>query len=257
MNRPLKILVSLTTVALVSACSNDSQTESDVVTSTADGSVETSMSGDAADERGVALVRIVNAVPDMQRLTVRGDNMRELPTVEYKAVSPYETINEDWTRFEVSGASGGAYAPIESNRESLTDGHRYTMFILREEDGGELTTRIVRDDISSDMSKAHVRVIHAARGTENFDLIAGGDNELFSDVSYGVDGGFKDIDPWQGTLEFRADDGNRRMLSLPNIDLRAGSSYTIVVARSAANALEAFWFSDTPTPERNPATMPR
>ncbi len=248
MIRTIRTPMFLLGAVLVTACSTDSQTEEEVVTSMADGTVATSMSGDAANERGVALVRVVNAVPDLQRLTIRGDNMLELPAVDYKSVSPYQSIDQNWTRFEVSGAAGGAYAPIETNREMMSDGHRYTMFIVRDDDGAALSSRILRDDISSDSSKAHVRVIHAARGTDDINVIARGGESFFDGISYGSDAAYTDIDPWRGTLEFRAEDGNRQLVSLPELDLQAGTSYTIVLARKSAGTLEAFWFADTPTP---------
>jgi len=246
MSRSIRTPVLLLGAVLVAACSNDTQTDREVVTSMADGTVATSMSGDSADERGVALVRVVNAVSDMQRVVVRGDNMMELPAVGYQQVSPYTSIDQNWTRFEVSGAPGGAYAPIETNREMLTDGRRYTMFILREDDGAGLKTRVLRDEISSDSSKAHVRIVHAARGTDEIRVLARGGDTLFDDIQYGTDAGYEDIEPWSGTLEFRSEDGNRQLLSLPNIDFQAGTSYTIVVTRKGAGALSAFWFADTP-----------
>jgi hypothetical protein len=197
----------------------------------------------------VALVRVVNAVPDLQQLMIRGDNMMELPAVDYQKVSPYQNIDQNWTRFEVSGAPGGAYAPIETNREMLSNGHRYTMLILREEEGTELKTRILRDEISSDATKAHVRVIHAARGTDEINVVAAGGETLFDGINYASEAGFKDLTPWKGTLEFRTEDGNRRLLTMPAVDLQAGSSYTIVLTRKNASTLEAFWFADTPAPQ--------
>lgn len=249
MIRSIRTPVILLGAVFLAACSKDAQTEDAVETSMADGTVATSMSGDAADERGIALVRVVNAVPDMQRLMIRGDNMMELPAVDYKTVSPYQNIDQNWTRFEVSGAPGGVYAPIETNREMLSDGHRYTMLVMREEDGAELKTRILRDEISSDATKAHVRVIHAARGTDEINVVASGGETLFNGINYASEAGYKDVAPWKGTLEFRTEDGNRRLLALPNIDLQAGTSYTIVLARKNAGAIEAFWFADTPVPQ--------
>lgn len=246
MSRCIRTPVLLLGAVLVAACSNDAQTDREVVTSMADGTVATSISGDSADERGVALVRVVNAVPDMQSIVVRGDNLLELPAVEYQKVSPYTNIDQNWTRFEVSGASGGAYAPIETNREMLTDGRRYTMFVLREDDGAGLNTRVLRDEISSDSSKAHVRILHAARGTDEINIIARGGETLFDDINYGEEAGYEDIEPWTGTLEFRSEEGNRQLLSLPNINFQAGTSYTIVVTRKGAGTLAAFWFADTP-----------
>ncbi len=230
--------------AMMVACGGDAQTEGEVTTEMADGTVATSMSGDAADERNVALLRVVNAAPDLGELRIRGDNMRQLPAVGYQKVSEYQTIDDNWNRFEVSGAADGTYGPLETNREMMTDGFRYTMIVLRENDGAELTTRILRDEISSDNSKAHVRVIHAAPGTDEIKVVAQGGETLFSGVNFGNDGGFEDVNPWSGTLQFRSEDGDREVLTLPNVTLEAGTSYTIVVTRKRPSGVEAFWFSD-------------
>jgi hypothetical protein len=238
--------VLLVGTVFVAACGRDTQTDRDVVTSMADGTVATSISGDSADERGVALVRVVTAVPDMQRVVVRGDNLRELPAVDYQQVSPYTSIDRNWVRFEVSSTSAGPYTAIDTNREMLTDGRRYTMLILREEDGAQLTTRILRDQISADGSKAHLRLIHAARGTEEINVVARGGETLIDGVDYGSDGDYEDVLPWSGTIELRSEDGNRLLLTLPNIEFQAGTSYTLVVTRRNAGALSAFWFADTP-----------
>lgn len=248
MIRTIRTPVILLGAVFAAACSPDAQTEDEVTTSMADGTVATSISGDSADARGVALVRVVNAVPDMQTVTVRADDMRSMPAVEYQTVTPYTNIDANWARFEVSGGPGGTYAPLETNREVMADGHRYTMVVLREEDGAELKTRVLRDEISDDATKAHVRVIHAARGIDEINVVAQGGEEIFDGVNYSNEAGFEDIDPWSGTLEFRTEDGNRRIATLPNVNLQAGTSYTIVLTRKDANTVEAFWFSDTPTP---------
>lgn len=247
MIRSIRTPVILLGAVFAAACSPDAQTENEVTTSMADGTVGTSISGDSADARGVALVRVVNAVPDMQTVTVRADDMRSMPAVDYKTVTPYTNIDANWARFEVSGGPGGTYAPLETNREVMADGHRYTMIVLREEDGAELKTRIFRDEISNDASKAHVRVIHAARGIDEVNVVAQGGETIFDGINYSNEGGFEDIDPWTGTLEFRTEDGNRRIATLSNVNLMAGTSYTVVLTRKDANTVEAFWFSDTPT----------
>lgn len=247
MMKTMRTSVLLLGAVLAAACGGDAQTEGEVTTEMADGSVATSMSGDAADDRNVALVRVVNAAPDMQQLMIRGDNMQQLPAVDYQKVSEYQAINDNWNSFEVAGSTNGTYAPLETNRELLVDGYRYTMVVLREEQGGELRTRILRDEISADNSKAHVRVIHAARGTDEISVVAQGGETLFDGVNYGNEAGFDDIDPWSGTLVFRTEDGDRELLTMPNVKLEAGSSYTIVLTRKAPSGVEAFWFSDRQT----------
>jgi len=231
-------------VVSVGACSRDAQTEDAVQTKTSGGDASTSISGDAADARGQALVRIVNTVPDMNGLIVRSDDAHMLPSVDYKQVSEYQAIDNNWVTFEVGAAATGAYAPVEANRELLTDGHRYTMIVMRKDDGVGYQSRIVRDEISDDRTKAHLRVIHAAPNVDEITVVAKGADELFNGINFTSEAGFKDIDPWSGTLEFRTEDGKRLLGSMSSVSLRPGVSYTIVLTNGKANKLESFWFED-------------
>jgi hypothetical protein len=233
---------------LLSACSRDAQTEDEVTTRTAGGEASTSISGDSADKRGEALVRVVNAVPETRSLTVRADETHALPAVEYKKVTAYTPIDRNWVTFQVSKSSDSTYAPLETNREMLTDGHRYTIVVMRDDDETGLKTRIVRDDLANDATKAQVRVINAAEGFDEIDVRRRGvnDDDLFSGVNVGSEAGFNAIDPWAGALEFRAEDGKRLLATIPKVDLQAGKSYTIVLAPGKGGKLDAFWFEDAP-----------
>lgn len=230
--------------ALFAACNRDSQTEGEVTTRTGAGEVGTSISGDSAAKRGQALVRIVNAAPTTQGLVVRSDESHSLPSVDYKKVTPYQAIDQNWATFQVNSAPGGSYVPLETNRELLTDGLRYTMVIMRGKDSTGLDTRIVRDDISSDMTRAHLRVIHAASGIDEVNVIARAGETLFDGVTYTSDVGFKDVTPWSGTIEFRTKEGNRMLKSVRNVKLEAGKSYTFVLTRDAKGKVDAFSFED-------------
>jgi len=159
---------------LLAACGGDAQTDKAVATSTADGSLATSMSGDSADTRGQAMVRVVNASPMTENLIVRSDETHALPAVSYKKVTQYQLIDKNWVKFQVGGMSGGEYLPLETNREMLADGHRYSLIVIRDEQGTGYRTRVLRDEISSDMTRAHLRVIHAAPGIDEVTVIARG-----------------------------------------------------------------------------------
>jgi len=228
----------------VAACSRDAQTEEQVKTKTSAGDASTSISGDAADKRGQALVRVANAVPATNGLVVRSDDAHVLPGVDYKKVTDYQSIDNNWVTFEVGSQSAGTYAPIEANREMLTDGHRYTMVVMRSDDGTGYRTRIVRDDISSDQTRAHLRVIHAAPALDEITVVARGGEELFNGINFTSEAGFKDLPPWEGTLEIRAEDGKRVLGTLANVALRAGASYTVVVTSGRNGKVETFWFED-------------
>ncbi len=231
-------------VLSTAACGKDAQTEDAVQTKTSAGEASTSISGDSADKRGQALVRIANAVPGMNGLVVRSDDAHALPSVDYKKVTDYTPIDNNWVTFEVGGAPSTAYSPVQTNRELLTDGHRYTMLVMHDKDGTGYQSRIVRDDISTDQTKAHLRVIHAAPTIDEVNVIAKGGDKLFDGINFTSEAGFKDVDPWSGTLEFRTEDGNKLLGTLGNVNLKAGVSYTIVLATNKQGKLDSFWFED-------------
>jgi hypothetical protein len=227
--------------ALVGAC-RDAQTEGDVTTRTSAGET-VSPSGDSADKRGVALIRVVNAAPTTEQVIVRSDPTHQLAAVDYKAVTPYQPIDQNWATFEISTSDSGAYEPLATNREMLTDGFRYTIVVMQ--DANEFTTRILRDEISDDMTVARLRIVHAARGIDEVNIVARGGDTLFTGVNFTSEAGFRSLEPWNGTLEVRTEDGNRLLLAIPNVSLQAGRSHTIVLTRNASGKLEAIAFDDS------------
>lgn len=243
LNRRMLALLSIAGFTL-SACKPAAQSDTDVKSVGPDGAASTSMSGDMADKRGEAMVRVINAAPNMPGMIVRADDTRMLPAVDFGKVSAYQLIDGNWTKFEVGGKEG--YSPLETNRELLADGHRYSLLVMRDDKGMAFKTKVYRDDISDDMSKAHLRVIHAAPEIGEVDVIAKGGNKIFEGVNYTSEAGFKDLDPWMGTLEFRLQDGGSLLTTMPDVNLKAGTSYSIVLTRNANGKVSAFWFEDTP-----------
>lgn len=234
----------LATLIVIQACAKESQTDRAVETSTAEGQLGSSISGDSADDRGVALVRVVNAVPASSDLQVKADDQRLLPMVGFQQVSGYTPIDQSWATFQVGDAGGAAFAPLSTNREMLTDGHRYTLVILRSEDGSTYETRVIKDAIETEVDKARLRVIHAAPGAGEVQIRAKTGETLFDGLDYGDDDGFKSLAPWSGRLEVRSDDGKNLLLSTPEMKLDAGKSYTVVLSRTSEGKLSTFWFED-------------
>jgi hypothetical protein len=226
------------------ACAKESQTDKAVETKTADGQLSASISGDSADKRGVALVRVVNAAATSKDMQVRADDQRMFPAVKFKEVSIYTPIDQAWATFQVGDSSTSAYAPLNTNRELLTDGHRYTIVVLRSEDGSTYETKVFKDVIENEAGKARLRVIHAAPGAGEIEVSARSGEKLFSDVDYGDEDGFKSIAPWTGVIDVKSKDGKTTLFSTKAMTLDAGKSYTMVVTRTAKGKLEAFWFED-------------
>lgn len=237
--------VGVATLLIASCKPRDAQTEGAVTTHTGAGDVATSMSGDSADKRGLALVRIVDAAAMPQALVVRSDDAHLLPAVGYKKITPYQQIDHNWAKFQVNSMPGGEFTTLETNRELLTDGFRYSLVIMRNKDGSGIESRVLRDEISPDPSAARLRVIHAAQGVGEVNVVARGAETLFDGVNFTSEAGFKNVTPWSGTLEFRSKDGNRLLLSVPNVKVEAGKSYTIVLTRDGKGKVDSFWFEDT------------
>ena len=240
--RLVGIFSSAIAVTVLVAC--ESQTDKAVTTRTSTGDAAVSMSGDSADKRGVALVRVVNAVPGQDRLLVRADRDHQLTAAEYKTVTDYQPIDRNWVTFEIGTSGDSTFTPLATNREMLTDGHRYTIVVMRDSARG-YETRVLRDEISDDTTGARVRLIHAARGTDEVNLVRRGGDTLIDGVNFTAEAGFKAVEPWNGALEVRAESGNRLLLSIPGVSLQKGRSYTIVLARNAAGKLESFRFDDS------------
>jgi hypothetical protein len=236
----------LATAVMLAAC-REAQTERDVTTRTSGGEM-VSPSGDSADKMGVALVRVVNAAPTTEQVIVRSDPEHVLASVDYLNVTPYQPIDRNWTTFEISTADTGTYEALATNREMLTDGFRYTIVVMRDNKEAEFTTRILRDQIADDSARSFLRVIHAANGIDDVNIVARGADTIFSDVRFMSEAGFKARDPWRGTLEIRSEEGNRLLLSIPDFALDAGASHTIVLTRNAAGKLESLQFSDSQVP---------
>jgi hypothetical protein len=233
----------LVVTAFVAAC-RDAQTDKEVTTRTSTGDAAVSMSGDSADKRGMALVRVINAVPGQNRLVVRADRDHQLTAAEYKKVTEYQPIDRNWVTFEIGTGRDSVFEPLTTNREMLTDGHRYTIVVMRDS-AKHYETRVLRDEISDDTTQARLRVIHAARGVNEVNLVQRGAETLIDGVNFSMEAGYKAVKPWTGTLEVRAESGNRLLLSIPDVSLEAGRSYTIVLTRNAAGKLESFRFDDS------------
>lgn len=232
--------------AILASC-RDAQTEEKVTTKTSTGEVGTSMSGDSADKRGVALVRVVNAAPVNAALIVRADPQHVLTGAGFKEVTNYQPIDKNWVKFEVGTSADTAFEPLATNREMLTDGYRYTIVVMRDSGQKGYETRVLRDEISDDTSQAFIRVIHAARGVGEVNVVQRGvEGTLLDGVNFTMEGGYRGVKPWTGTLEIRTEDGNRLVHSIPNTKLEPGHSYTIVLTRGAGGKIESIRFDDTP-----------
>jgi len=244
MNRSFTILLAAAAVASAGACQKDSSP----IKTTSAGGVNVSSPADSTAARGHSLVRIVNAVRGGD-VSVQLSQLPLFNDVKPGTVTDYREISNNLADFTVKAAGNPDGVMIAEKERVLIDGNRYSVFLIAE-DVSKSTLRVVKDDVIPDSGKARVRVMHAAPGAPEFDIsIMGATEKLFADVGFKHEAGYKDLPPAVVTLQFRAKGESKVLLSVPRLDLKRGTSTTIVV--TGAGKLAYFTFTDAlmaPTP---------
>jgi hypothetical protein len=230
-------------IAAVAACMvacGPARTDEPVTTETAAGE-DVSPSGDAAAERGAALVRMVNAVPGTGSLELMAEGKVLFASVPFKEVTEYIELTENATTLIVRDATSDS--TLADNADILVNGSRYTVVAARNEDG-KVLLRVLRDEVEPDSGRARVRVIHAAGGWEAADvMVAGTEDPIFNNVNFGSEAGPEDVQPTSNAMSVRfGDEGAVTKLSVT--PLEAGKHYTIVLLRGSSGKAEVVTFSD-------------
>jgi hypothetical protein len=230
--RGLSVGVLATGAMIFSAACNESR-DTGTVTSKSDGKTSTAPPAEAVEEKDMALVRVVNAIPGGAVSIWAGDSAA-FSGVAYQKATAYREIPDNMFNFQIkSSAEGQALA---ENRENLKDGGHYTIVALPDEGGADKRNLRVLDDelkpIAAD--KARVRFINGVPGDTDVDLvIAGREDPLFDGVNFKSEAGWNEFDPITGTLQVRPDNAKTTLAKLSNVSLEGGKSYTFVLTGKA------------------------
>ena len=218
-------------VFLVGACKNNRETGA-VSTKTAEGT-SSAPASEVAENRNVALVRIINAIPAGGPVTILAGDSAAFSGVDYKTATPFREIRDDRLNFKL----GSADHPLAENRENLNGGGHYTIVAMPDAGGADKRNLRVLDDDLKPVSpeKARVRVINAVPGDLEISVfVRGREDALFDGVNFKSEAGWDEIDPVAGTLEIRPQGKKNVLASLPNVKFEGGKSYTFVVAGTPA-----------------------
>lgn len=242
--------VGLLILPLVLIGCRQDNTEESPVTTTSPAGKSTAPSSEAAEDRDVALVRVVHAMPTGATVDVFADETQVFDKLAFKTVTRYRELNGERYTFRLRPTGMTQAEPLASNTEGLDDGDYYTVFAVPGNDETAIL-RVVQDDHSlPGEGKARVRVVHASRDAGEVDLFAAGrDDALFDGVDFQAVTDYDEIDPVNGALELRVEGESKVLLSVPAVRMEAGKSYTIVVVGGikAAPRLEAFVIEDHAT----------
>lgn len=204
------------------------------VTSRSGGSTSEAPPSEAVEDREMALVRVVNAVPGGE-VTIWAGDSSAFQGVAYKKATEYREIADDRFNFSIR-AAGPESEALAENRENLEDGGHYTIVALpARDDPADRNLRVLNDDLKPvDADKARVRFINGIPGNNDVDVfLKGREDAIFDGVNFTTEAGWNEIDPASGTLVVRPDGKSSTLASLPNVKLEGGKSYTFVLAGKA------------------------
>ncbi len=228
--------------SMLAACGSKEDTKAVATTTGDQPAASVSPSSATADARGTSMVRFVNAMPGNAALSVSSDSVSLFSDVKSGDVTSYRELEENVKTFSLGkpGATNGT----PNNTESMRDGGRYTIFALSNRDGGT-DLKIVRDELAPEAGKARIRLVHAAPGVDDVDvLMTGQDDPVFDDVDYGAEAGFKDVTPGNTGLTVRHDDKNVAVASLKSLPLKAGAAYTLILISRGSGKIDVVKFTD-------------
>jgi hypothetical protein len=217
------------TVLVAAACNETRDTGA--VSSKTDAGTSNAPAAEAVEDRDMALVRVINAIPGGGPINIWAGDSAAFSAVGYKKTTAYREIPDNMFNFQIkTGADGKALA---ENRENLKDGGHYTIVALPDEGGADKRNLRVLDDELKPVGpdKARVRFINGVAGDTDVDLVLRGrEDALFDGVNFKSEAGWNEFDPASGTLEVRPDNGKTVLATLANVKLEGGKTYTFVLS---------------------------
>jgi uncharacterized protein DUF4397 len=226
------------------ACATESE-RTEPVTTTTDKGTSSAPSAKEAEKRDKALVRVVQALPDFERVDAFVGDNKEFSNVTYKSVTPYKEVPDSQEQFAIKPAGQDSAGPLAQNREGLRGGDHYTAIAMPATDG-KPTLRVVGDNLKPPPSgKASVRIIQGSPEAGEVNVfLKDKANATFDGVNPQTVTFYKEVDPMTTTLEVRPQGKTDILLTVPNVTLEAGHLYTFVIVGKGKEKFEAIKIDD-------------
>ncbi|MEJ7709200.1 MAG: DUF4397 domain-containing protein [Pyrinomonadaceae bacterium] len=225
------ILMFLVAALVFATACNREESDNRSVTTTTNSGTTTALPASEAARRDNALVRVLNANNNIGTLDVYADDAKQFSAIAYKATTPYRELAGKSTEFKVRVAGMDSSPAIADESEGLDDGRDYTVIVVPGDDNRRSDIQVLEDDMKIPADgKARVRVVHAVREGDDFDIYATGKNdEVFEDVNFQEEDGYDDVDPYNGNLEVRPEGKSNALLTIQNARFEANKAYTLVI----------------------------
>lgn len=201
-----KMLLGVTAIVFVTSCDDD-------------------------DDNGVqpvpvAYVSLYNASPEITALDILVDNTQiNIYPFEYTEYTGYQRFYTGDRNFKITPVN--ANNTLADTTVTFEDGQAYSVFIVDETNGVDI---LVLEDNAPNPSEnnAMLRVVHLSPDAPEVNLFTeGASDPLFSGLTFKEATDFTEVSADEYDFEVRS--GGDALLTIPDINLRSGWFYTIIV----------------------------
>ena len=232
---------------LVAAAGCEEARETGAVRTLTDQGTSTAPASAVLEDRGQALLRVVHAIPGGGPMALQVGDTPAFPDVAFSIVTPYRPVTADADDLRLLDAGTAAGVPSAAIDRNLDEGKHYTVVVMPSEGLDEPPVLRVLDDDLKPLAdgRARVRLIHAVpKGPEMSLWVRGSREPLLDGLTYGRNGGWREVVPAAGALELRTEDRPTALASLDDVALEPGRSYTFVVSGRPGGRVEVIRFVD-------------
>jgi Domain of unknown function (DUF4397) len=199
--------------------------------------------GPRAAAQEEAKIRVGHFSPDAPPVDIYLDNRKTFAQVRFPLMSAYTPVAAGKHVIDIRAAGSAATDPalISVNAE-LKAGKPYLVAALGP--AAALQGALIDDDLTPPAKgKSKVRVIHAAVGGDNVDVVVAGSTTLFKDVAFGKAAPYSEVEATKYDLSVRKT-GTTDQIVGKVVTLQSGGVYTIVAIGDAAGTIGLRGFAD-------------
>jgi hypothetical protein len=182
-------------------------------------------------ERTEVSVRIVNAMPSGPGVDLMVDQHQAFTNVGFKDITSYHASGVGHPDVHVSITGGPDSAILAELGELPEQGRHFTLAVIGKGDFTRLEI-VSDDDVAADQARLHV--VNAAMNAGPLDIFLEGTEEpLFGNFDFEDRAATRNLRAGRATFMIRPAGERRLLLRVPNVNLPAGQSTTIIVTHPA------------------------
>jgi hypothetical protein len=174
-----------------------------------------------------ARVRVLHASPDAPAVDIFVDGNRAITNLAFPRATDYVALPAGQRRIQVAPTGQAASAAVIDATVTLTAGRDYTVAAVGQV--AQIRAQVYEDNNAAPAAgQAHVRVIHASPNAPAVDVAVRGGPVLISNLAFPNASQMLPVAAGTYNLDVRAAGTQTVALPLNNVELRAGTIYTVV-----------------------------